>query len=126
MSDTKGKDFLKIFLEANLIDTAQRIADRGKRVLPTKLARKYLKISQELMDKSLDKEKNQGLIKYQVSVAAENSSRPILAFEVPYLKEILGVIGTKRGPGKVLFTPEAVSRIELINKKWSKQFKEMR
>ena len=113
-------------MRQNLVDIAKRDDMQGEKVIPTNQAAKMLRISYALFDKLMDKASNRGLIRYQARIDDRDSSRPILGFEVPYLEDILEVLGDERGPGKVIFTNQAKQKIERINHKWSKQYKIMR
>ncbi len=92
----------------------------GGIVISTKWAAKYLNISYKLLSTNIDKEGNRGRIRYQARVDDEDGSRPILGFDVSYLKEVKKILGSVRKQGMALFTEDVEEQLQKLNKKWEK------
>lgn len=106
-----------------MLSTAHRIAEWRKSTIPTKAAAKLLKVSYAKLKEHIDFDKNQGVIRYQARIEDEDESRPILGFEVDYLKEVNSILGPDRGPGIRVFTPENIEKLRKFNQNWKNRFK---
>lgn len=91
----------------------------NKEVISTKYAARYLKVSYNALIKEIDTtDSNGGDICWQARIADKSSERPILGFDVDYLREVLNVIGNVRQRGKAIFTNDVKEKLKPINKRW--------
>lgn len=87
-------------------------------VISTKHAATFLNVSYASLMKEIDTKFNAGSIRWQAKISDNDDSRPILGFDVDYLREVLSVLGKDRQKGKPIFTADVKTRLDRINKRW--------